>query len=398
MANTLLRSLLVLTSIYEIFGQSIVDPRVYNFYFYLNTNPDLTKAGITTESQAEQHWTQHGINEGRQACGSYHVLQFLDNYPDLKQKYGTNYTAATQYYLSTGYNQQLLGYTPNKGAYGRYTIADISNNIWLSGSDRMAGAIDSLVWNEYEFINCWDHGRELQMAVTTQYGECFNPTEAGSSVDLQQTTTTSVLESISITNNTFETRTLPAFWMIPGQSESGCGAAKNTKNVSNFTMHKVVNIGYKGIKNVIHYVNDVMIPFDVTGTQIEAPTAYLTEPFSVFYSINDKNGNLTKIVISSNTGGHTSSVDPVIIATSDGKYAQGVMAKVQPQRNYALFNFVGLQPPSNGPSKWSVVTYFENVKAGTVIGFENFICIGTLDDVTKCMMDVSAQLRTDADS
>lgn len=391
MALLLLVLLLLFNAIY---GQSLTDPRVYNFYFYLNTNPDLTAAGIKTVAQAQQHWLTFGINEGRQACGSYHVLQFLDNYPDLKQKYGTNYSAATEYYLSTGYNQQLLGYTPNKGAYGRYTISDISNNIWLSGSDRMAAAIDSLVWNGYEFINCWDHGRELQMAVTTQYGECYNPTEAGSGVDLQQTTTTSVIEMVSVTNNTFESRVKPAFWMIPGESESGCGQAKNTVNVSNFVMHKKITIGYKGIKNVIHYVNDVLIPMDVAGTQIEAPTAYLNAPFDTFYSIDLKaNGNLTKIVISDNTGGHSGSADPVIIATSDGKYAQGVLAKVQPQRDYALFNFVGLGPPSNGPSKWSVVTYFENVKANTDIPFENFLCIGTLDDVTRCMMDVYADIN-----
>eukprot|EP01083_Nonionella_stella_P284414 968243_1 len=117
------------------------------------------------------------------------------------------------------------------------------------------------------------------MAVTTTYGECFNPTEAGSRDDGQQTITTSILQSISITNNTYETTTKPAFWMIPGECESGCGCAINTVNVTDFIMHKHVTIGYKNISNVIHYVSDVIIPFDVNSTQIEAPTAYLNPPF-----------------------------------------------------------------------------------------------------------------------
>lgn len=48
--------------------------------------------------------------------------------------------------------------------------------IFVSASDRMAYAIDSVVWNSNEFINAWDHGRELQIAITTGTGECYNPT------------------------------------------------------------------------------------------------------------------------------------------------------------------------------------------------------------------------------
>ena len=51
--------------------------------------------------------------------------------------------------------------------------------------------------------------RELQMAVTTVHGECYNPTEAGSGVDLQKTTTTSVIQKISLANNMLMTSDLP---------------------------------------------------------------------------------------------------------------------------------------------------------------------------------------------
>ncbi|MEA1834548.1 hypothetical protein U8607_20855 [Methylobacterium durans] len=52
------------------------------------------------------------------------------------------------------------------------------SEIVLSASTRTAGAIDSLAWNGREFLNRFDHGRELQSAASFDgYGECFNPTE-----------------------------------------------------------------------------------------------------------------------------------------------------------------------------------------------------------------------------
>ena len=373
-------------------GQNIFDPRVYNFYFYLNTNPDLIEAGINTPSQAESHWKNNGINEGRQACGSFHVLQYLDNYPDLKQKYSTNHTGAIDYYLSTGYAQKQLGYIPS-GGYNRFTISDLDNNIWLSGSTRMAGAIDSIVLNGIEYINCWDHGRELQMAVTTSYGECYNPTEAGGKNDSQKTTTSSIIEVLQINDNkTLVTSNLPAFWMPPGSSESGCGNAVNTQVVSGYQMNKTVSIGYNGISKVIHYQGKVLIPEDVSGTQIESPTAYLNGNFNTFYSFNPENNNLTEIDINDNTGGHVGETIPVIIATNDGSSAIGVLPNFRPQRGFALFNFVGLGPESDGTSKWSVVSYFQNVSKGTIFSFENFLCIGSISEVSNCIQQIHKML------
>ena len=63
----------------------IFDARVCHFFFYVNNNYENTN--LTTPYQAEQHWQSIGIYQGLQACGSFHVKQFLNNYPDLKQKY-----------------------------------------------------------------------------------------------------------------------------------------------------------------------------------------------------------------------------------------------------------------------------------------------------------------------
>ena len=54
-----------------------------------------------------------------------------------------------------------------EGGYGgRWTVSDDQHRLFVSASRRMGAAIDSLVWDHHEFLNSWDHGRELQMAVS----------------------------------------------------------------------------------------------------------------------------------------------------------------------------------------------------------------------------------------
>ena len=124
-------------------GTTLDDPRVYNYYFYVNTNSQISSnKSLWNIDNARENWINYGINNGLQGCGSYHVLQFLDNYPDIKSKYGNNYTAATLYYLD---NPGLMGYTPNGNHYGRSTIADVGNTLYISASKRMGGSIDRFV-------------------------------------------------------------------------------------------------------------------------------------------------------------------------------------------------------------------------------------------------------------
>jgi len=61
------------------------------------------------------------------------------------------------------------------------------SDIVITTTSRLAGAIHSLKWNDMEFIDSLDHGRQLQSACSFDmarpgpfWAECFNPTEAGS--------------------------------------------------------------------------------------------------------------------------------------------------------------------------------------------------------------------------
>ena len=62
------------------------------------------------------------------------------------------------------------------------------SEIAITTTDRLAGAIHSLTWNGKEFVDSFDHGRQIQSASnldngTPIFAETFNPTEAGSRWD-----------------------------------------------------------------------------------------------------------------------------------------------------------------------------------------------------------------------
>ena len=75
------------------------------------------------------------------------------------------------------------------------------SEIRITTTSRLAGAIHSLTWNGREFIDSFDHGRQLQSACSFNLGqkefhaECFNPTEAGSRSDGRGGISTSRLPS-----------------------------------------------------------------------------------------------------------------------------------------------------------------------------------------------------------
>jgi hypothetical protein len=54
------------------------------------------------------------------------------------------------------------------------------DELTLTVSSRFGGAVESVLWRGKEFINTWDHGREISYAWgMDDYGECLNPTEPG---------------------------------------------------------------------------------------------------------------------------------------------------------------------------------------------------------------------------
>ena len=93
-------------------------------------------------------------------------------------------------YIILGLLSPLVLIAAEPAVSGNSTIRAMARNseIVITTTSRLAGAIHSLTWNGYEFIDSADHGRQLQSASNFDAGlpltaETFNPTEAGSRMD-----------------------------------------------------------------------------------------------------------------------------------------------------------------------------------------------------------------------
>ena len=391
--------------------EELANSAVFDAHFYLNTNPDLEDAGLHTPELAADHWCNNGIGEGRQATSSFHTLQYLANYPDLQEVFGDDYEAAIMHYINNGLVEGRVGYMEG-GGYGRWTIRSTNkvddSYIFLSCSERTAGAVDSLVWKDKEFINNWDHGRQLQVAMTVQdYGECWNPTEAGGRSDGIGKETKSVLTDIMAAGNVLNTTVQPAYWVRGDDttaidSGSFCSAGTpsyNSEDTHIFDFKKLVTLGCFSLDNCIQFdmtaeIGDSPDTPPYTGfAQLEAPTAYLNSDFTKVSYIDAATGHVA--THDAVTKDETEQL--VIIHTEDEQYALGAITKPRPATSsgapgyhYAYFAF-GSSKFDASTYKWSVVIR-EDLKAGDVFDVTSYLCVGSLEVVIQCLMEVQVEM------
>lgn len=369
----------------------LADAKVFSPFFYLYNNPDVIHAGCYSPDCARSHWLSNGAAEGRQASGAFHARQYLDRYADLKAAFGSDFQVALNHYLTDGIREGRLGFATDGGPYGRWTIADQELGIFLSASARTAGAIDSLVWADQEFINARDHGRELQFAITNEHGECYNPTEAGSGDDSDGTGTSSVLQGANTNDNVLRTTVLPGFWLAPGEKESSpspsCTVSVAPSKTSNYQTSKAVSFRPFGIPRAIQYDFTINLPESVNQIQVEAPTGYMTQSFTSYFTLDVNTGALTGL--SHDPNRHEQPL-PVIFASADSSLAMGAYApsSSHPPASYAQFDFSGIGSFIDDTNKWSMVFRLGPQSQGQQLTFVTYICVGTVSDVRDCMLSV----------
>jgi hypothetical protein len=84
-----------------------VSPLVFDVSYYKQVNPDL--AGLS-DADAQAHWINQGVDEGRRAHPLFWTQQYLAYYPDLQAAFGAqNYAAALEHYVSTGHTEGRSG-------------------------------------------------------------------------------------------------------------------------------------------------------------------------------------------------------------------------------------------------------------------------------------------------
>lgn len=274
----------------------------------------------------------------------------------------------------------------------QHTIrADVDGRpLQLTVSARFGGAVESLTWNGVEFINIYDHGRQISYAWSLEdYGECLNPTEPGSANDGRGPASTSrLLEVCTPEEGRLTTRTQPAYWLRPGERgfcSGGASTAVNETARSDFTLHKSIQVGYQGLDNVIAFTAEVEVPRDYAVMQLEIPTGYLTHEFTSYYHFNPLSGELiaaeSQPLVAPWSFQATSTLPP-ILATPDGAYAMGAYSD-EDILDYGIYGFKE-RDPANTTSKWNIVLRQTPADAGRY-SYRSFAIVGTLASVQEAM-------------
>ena len=264
-----------------------------------------------------------------------------------------------------------------------------NSEIVIKTTSRLAGAIDSLTWNGREFINSFDHGRQLQSASNLDFGskmtpESFNPTEAGSRLDGAGATSTSRLLHLIADGNRLQTTSQMAFWLAPGQKSQGIHLAKNSTTLSNHLLTKRVQIGWRDLPNVITYDVTFGLPINEAHryAQFEVVTGYMPPEFEQFLKFNPESGEFEPL-----SDGPGEQPWPVVLATTDGQYAMGIYTPNRPGENWTGPGYGRFRFPAAKVVKWNCVFRYR-VAEGVTPGdysFRTFVIVGTRDMVRSAM-------------
>lgn len=261
------------------------------------------------------------------------------------------------------------------------------SDIVITATNRLAGAIHSLTWNNKEFIDSTDHGRQLQSASNLDCGkpiiaETFNPTEAGSRADGAGDKSSSKLLRIRAKGAELETTIQMAFWLKPGEKSAG-HPARNDKILSNHLVHKRVHIGHKSLPHAIEYEVTFTVPKGEKHTHavFEAVTGYMPAEFRRFWKYDA--GTLKPL-----DDGPGEQAMPVILATENGSHAMGVYSPEQPSRGFEKAGYGRFRFKAEKVVKWNCVFRVRDAN-GIAPGdyrYRMFVVVGSLEDVRATLL------------
>lgn len=291
----------------------------------------------------------------------------------------------------------------------------LGHTLSVGTSSQFAGAVSSLRWADKEFINNWDHGRQLQL--NAQFFNryiCYNPYEAGSHFDTNLPTTSSKLLSLTASGNRLESTTQMAWYYRSRESldpRDYCGDPAQwlpcppyIGPLSDYRVHKTVTIGFAGIPNVIEFLTELFIPEPVQKG-LNNVTAVLNYDFSSVrsYDVVSKDYRNIRAV-----AGEDDRIK--VVSTADGNFAMGLYAPelLQPYGDPGTVNWWFVAPPDpfypdpNNPSQPD--PDFACVHVGSFVRYDSFngpgftndrayFVIGSLDQVKSGLASLHLQFR-----
>jgi hypothetical protein len=287
----------------------------------------------------------------------------------------------------------LLLFAAPTGFTVRQPVLD--STMVLHSSPRTAGAIDSLKFRGREFVNAYDHGREWQSAVSYDgFGECLNPTEAGSSKDGTGPDSSSLLLDARTHDSTLATTLRMAYWLAPDEPyKAACGqhkdahAAQNKELLSQDTLLKQVTLGYQTLPNVIDYLVTLNVAEAHQSAVVEAVAGYMPPEFSLFLTFDPVTSQIATL-----SDGPGDQPLPLILSTKDRQFAVGVFSpplrSPGPQPGYGHFIF-RQHPEISGwnTAKWNCVFRTGAIGPGPLT-YRCFIAVGTVEEVRTALRNL----------
>jgi hypothetical protein len=283
-----------------------------------------------------------------------------------------------------------------------FAVADISGDAVLKkqiGKDeasitttsRVAGAIHSFKFRGQEYIDSFDHGRQLQSASNLNMGkkfipEVFNPTEAGSEFDGKGQKSSSKLLFLEVKNGELITKNQMAFWIRPGMKSQG-NLAYNTSELSNHLLLKQVRFGFMGLEQVLDYRVTFSVPEKEghTYAQFETLTGYMPWEFQQFLRWNPEQNKL--VPLDKQSGEQPF---PVALATEDGKHAMGVVSLEKKRKGMTGPGYGRFYFPNDKVVKWNCVYRMQD-KNGLQAGdysFRMLVPFGTVAEVENTIKSI----------
>jgi hypothetical protein len=297
-----------------------------------------------------------------------------------------------------------LGYGyPRWGNQGEPQFACQGSQVRIVGNYAAGGAISELWWNNKQFVNDWDYGRQIQIAFNLQLpGETDNPTEAGDKYGWPGVKPAgwahgSPLLHAGVSGTTLTTTCRPLQW-----SPENFGGGSNNPVVWNGTISKQVDLDFAGSPRILRWITTVNFPSSSSFLDMEIVTAYLNDEFRRFWAYDAAADGLSEMTGAVPNGG---CLDPsadarlrpgaggVMISTNDTAYALGVYRK-DPGNNFGLCKFIGGSTGKYGGSttKWNCL--YRPGGAGVTAGphsFTVYLVVGTVAQVRADMRSLYLQ-------
>jgi alpha-tubulin suppressor-like RCC1 family protein len=295
------------------------------------------------------------------------------------------------------------------------TVPVFGQPLTVSTSSQFAGAVSSIKWGNKEFINNWDHGRQLQLNI--QFFNrfiCYNPYEAGGFDDGQATTSSSRLLSLNASGNRLEATTQMAWYYRFRESfdpRDYCGDPAKwlpcppyTGPLSDYRVRKTVTIGFAGIPNVIEYLNELFVPEPVLRglDNIAAVMPYEFSSIRSYDVVSKEFRNIRAVA------GEDDRIK--VASTADGNYAMAFYAPelLQPYGDPGTANWWFVVPPDpfypDPNDHTRPDPNFGCVHLGSFVRYDSFkgpgfrngrayLVIGNLAQVKSSLADLHLQFR-----